>query len=388
MIHRILYIGSALLIACMLNIDTQLSPAGMREMNRNVRTYRSGLLREKSLPSKDYLVGAIRWDAWTGDADPIGRAVARHLSPEKWHYRLPFFATVHSSDSVSINGLSQEIMDREIRYAAGALDYWAIMYYGGKMGTARELYLSSNVREKVNFCLIIESTRMMFQWAGFHDALSRSLDEPSYQTVLDHRPLIYLFRPIDAVERGAADWKQLNEKLRAMRDLSGEKGYSAPYFVVMDYSKDRIDSAMAHLAADAVSCYAVYSNRPDESFPELAGFAERRWEEYTATGYRIVPFLSAGWDPRPRWNVTPPWGYYDYGPNWTRTATPEEIAEHLARACRWIENHPDKAPSRAVIIYAWNEHDEGGWLCPTLNQKGRADDSRLRSMEKIRSKIH
>jgi hypothetical protein len=383
--HRILFTTGALILTAMLGMDTPLSPPGIQGTVQEVRTDGAGPIGDKPLPSKNILVGAIRWDAWTGDADPIGRAVARHLSAEKWYYRLPFFATVQSNDSVSINGLSQEIMDREIRYASGALDYWAIMYYSGNMGKARELYLSSNIRDKINFCLIIEATRMMFQWKGFYETLSRSLDEPSYQTVLDNRPLIYLFRPINPIEREAADWQQLNEKLGAMRDLSREKGYSDPYFVVMDYSKDRIDSAMIHLKADAVCCYAVYSGRPEEPFPELAGITERRWEEYTCTGYRIVPFLSAGWDPRPRWNVTPPWGYYDYGPNWTLPATPEQIAEHLARACRWIEEYPEKAPSGAVIFYAWNEHDEGGWLCPTLTPEGKADDSRLRAMQKIRS---
>jgi len=26
----------------------------------------------------------------------------------------------------------------------------------------------------------------------------------------------------------------------------------------------------------------------------------------------------------------------------------------------WVEEHPEETPSRAILIYAWNEHDEGG----------------------------
>ena len=52
------------------------------------------------------VVGAIRWDAWHGDAGlehyakaggrwknlTPGLAVERSLGPKHWHYRLPFFA--------------------------------------------------------------------------------------------------------------------------------------------------------------------------------------------------------------------------------------------------------------------------------------------------------
>ena len=44
-------------------------------------------------------VGVIRWDAWNlfdGQWDPISFYSHRCLSPEKFHYRLPFFAKVLS----------------------------------------------------------------------------------------------------------------------------------------------------------------------------------------------------------------------------------------------------------------------------------------------------
>jgi hypothetical protein len=36
-----------------------------------------------------------------------------------------------------------------------------------------------------------------------------------------------------------------------------------------------------------------------------------------------------------------------------------------------------------VIIYAWNEHDEGGWLCPTWSPDGRPDRRRLEAIRKV-----
>ncbi len=46
---------------------------------------------------------------------------------------------------------------------------------------------------------------------------------------------------------------------------------------------------------------------------------------------------------------------------------PMEIAAMLKSAMNYVTNHPAQCPANAVIMYAWNEFDEGGWLCPTLH---------------------
>ncbi|MBE0652735.1 MAG: hypothetical protein IH594_02990, partial [Bacteroidales bacterium] len=294
-------------------------------------------LDDNSLQStQPILTGTIRWDAWIGDEHSIGRAVSRHITPEKWNNRMPFFTEIHNQDSITTNGLLQEIMDREIEYASGALDYWAFLYYSGVLGGARELYLSSSIKDRINFCLIIEGTRMIGEWDNFYQDLSRCLDDPGYQTVLDNRPLLYLFRPVNAIENKSASWEQVAEKVETIQKLATGKGYNEPYLVIMDYSLARIDSAMAHLNADAVSDYAVFSGKPGESYRELTEIATNMWEDYSSAGYNVVPFLTAGWDPRPRWDRRDiPWGYHDYGPNWSEKGTPEEIANHFKEAFNW-----------------------------------------------------
>src|SRR5271165_1659393 len=105
------------------------------------------------------VAGAIRWDAWHGDRSEVGKAVQRSLSPEKWHWRLPFFAQILGKDQVRIDGASQLIMDREIEYARSAsLDYWAFLLYadGSAMNHGLEHYLSSTRRRGLRFCLIME----------------------------------------------------------------------------------------------------------------------------------------------------------------------------------------------------------------------------------------
>jgi hypothetical protein len=46
------------------------------------------------------LLGATRWDAWQENGD-IQATVERSLGPNHWHYRLPFFARVTGSNSVT-----------------------------------------------------------------------------------------------------------------------------------------------------------------------------------------------------------------------------------------------------------------------------------------------
>ena len=48
------------------------------------------------------LVGAIRWDAWTGGA--VTEQVKKTLGPRKYHDRLPWFAEVIDDRTVEIDG--------------------------------------------------------------------------------------------------------------------------------------------------------------------------------------------------------------------------------------------------------------------------------------------
>ena len=76
--------------------------------------------------NKTPIVGAIRWDAWSGGS--VTAQVERTLGPEKYRDRLPWFATVVDDKTVRIVGGNQETMDEEIQFAADAgLDYWAFV---------------------------------------------------------------------------------------------------------------------------------------------------------------------------------------------------------------------------------------------------------------------
>ena len=79
--------------------------------------------------------------------------------------------------------------------------------------------------------------------------------------------------------------------------------------------------------------------------------------------------------------VSPPLGYHQK--TFPGTATPTEIAAHLGRALDFVKTHPDVCTANTIIMYAWNEHDEGGWLCPTRTPSGQPDASRLDALQAI-----
>ena len=108
------------------------------------------------------IVGAIRWDAWYGRGSPVSE-VEKTLGTRKYHFRLPFFAKVLSPAAVSIDGDSQQVMEQEIAYAAGAgLNYWAFVDYWdqGNLGIALRRYRAAEDKKGLRFCLIEEGARM------------------------------------------------------------------------------------------------------------------------------------------------------------------------------------------------------------------------------------
>ena len=63
--------------------------------------------------------------------------------------------------------------------------------------------------------------------------------------------------------------------------------------------------------------------------------------------------------------------------------TPDELAAHVRAALEWTKANRDLNPANAVIIYAWNEHDEGGWLQPTLGADGKPNNARIKALEQV-----
>jgi len=310
-------------------------------------------------------VGAIRWDAWVGDTSTNGVIAGSHiglevegaLGPNQFHDRIPFYGVETSTSSVLVRQLTQGQMDADIAYAKRAgLNYWAFCYYadGSGMDIARNLYQASTQREGLNFTLVLGPGSIPTP------TLVTEMAKPHFQKVLNGRPLLYLFG--FSADSYAASY------VAEVRAAAATAGLPNPYIVVMNPTSSTAASIASTVGADAVSAYAD-SPINGAAYSQVISQNSANWNNHKATGKKVVPWVTAGWDNRPRALYpqsfvipTPPTNA------WAQQATAAEVATNLQNALTWNQNFAATADANTVIMYAWNEFDEGGWLTPTLSK--------------------
>ena len=290
---------------------------------------------------------------------------------------MPFFGKIISDTQVQIQGYTQDMVDQEIAYAhAGGLDYWGFVMYepDSPMSLALSLYLSSQHRNDIHFCMVAGPGCLGApkDGGGRIARLARLMAEPNYQKVLGNRPLFYIgFIEDKWIEAwgGPGCGHELFDSLRAQ---AKQLGAGNPYIVIMDFNPEHGKKLADELGADAISRYATSSGGKGAPYADLARHAEGFWEQCKATGAKVVPVVMSGWDRRPRVERPMPWETWQKPgvgiEQFYEAPKPEELAAHLKRAVDWITANPAAAPAEAAIIYAWNENDEGGWLVPTLGE--------------------
>jgi hypothetical protein len=339
-------------------------------------TEESDSLKDKTL------VGAIRWDAWTGGE--ITKQVEKTLGPEKYHSRLPWFAKVVNANEVVIDGSPQEVMDQEIKLAAASgLDYWAILIYPGAnvMSVALKQYLKSAEKNRLKFCMILSNTMNSKEadWIYERDRIIELIMDPLYLKVLTDRPLIYVFNADQII-------KNHMDRITELRAIFKRKGLD-PYWVYMGWNPATDWKVASEAGFDAVSCYACGGQQ--KTFPAFAsGVESAYWYPAEKAGAKQIPLVSSGWDKRPRIDHPVSWepvtsGSYHKQTEWAPAPTPAELGEHLKKGINFVRNYPLSCESEALLIYAWNEYDEGGWIAPTLQKDGSPDRGRLEAISNI-----
>ncbi len=321
-------------------------------------------------------VGAIRWDAWHGPASRVGLIVEKTLAPARWHQRLPFYGRVVGESAVEVRGDTQAIMDQEISYASEAgLDYWAFVIYPEEeaLSSGLKLYLSSDYRSRINFCLDLqggwESRGGLSRWPQKVKRYVAYFGESTYHTVLGGRPLVYLYSVDDLVGPGRFEtWDEARAAFDQLRAAAGDAGVGNPYIVAQGWSPEVLKDQAGKLGLDAIGAYASTAGAKAGAYAALAAHTQRWWDAFGATGCEVVPLATAGWDMRPRVETPVPWVRGGDMEEYYEAPEPQELAAHVGKALAWCMANPEAAKAQTVLVYAWNEFDEGGWLCPTLSE--------------------
>ena len=311
------------------------------------------------------VVGAIRWDAWQHPTlDTVRVAVQTDLGPATYHWRAPFFSIETGANALTISG-DQAAMDAEIAYAVEAgLNYWAFVWYSANhvngMQNGWQLFQSSTHKTDINWCLYYAGTVV------FHDEITNNLtdnvgymSQANYQKVLTNRPLVYVLDDGSSRATLAAD-------ITALRAAVVTAGLGTPY---IGWGQNVLNaSELATYGFDAATHYAVGGAVGTPTpYRLLDAIARNAWADAGALAIDVIPLGMLGWDRRPRVENPVPWQaptgtlaqyyYYEYS---------DDPAVHLDAMLAWMRANSARVPANVAIIYAWNEHDEGGWACPTL----------------------
>lgn len=121
-------------------------------------------------------------------------------------------------------------------------------------------------------------------------------------------------------------------------------------------------------AVQSRSSYALGDAAVNGTFAEQIEQCQLRWQMWAANGDDVVPLAATGWDPRDRAPGCASWTPHGEGKAWTQAPTPRQVVEVIDDAVQWSCAHPAAATTRRVLVYAWDENSEGGWLIPTLGE--------------------
>jgi hypothetical protein len=279
----------------------------------------------------------------------------------------------------------QATMDREIDAASGhGVSFFQIRWYWQGNPTAREAH-----QEKLNagveqFMRSPNASKMKFtieyvnhppfgitRDGDWEKACRRWCDvmkHPSYlridgRAVFKIHGLDYFVRQMGGIDRAA-------EHVKALRRIARESG-AGDLLVSAGITSGPVPSAKKAAPFDFLTTYMDVPSLPPRQTPypyeALLKLATDLWANCAANSPKpYVPYLPAGWDPRP---------WHDPRPSF-QMPTRAQWLDALRSARRAMDQHERLSiPTRdgrvkMLLIYAWNEFGEGGIVAPTT---GRGD---------------
>ena len=303
-------------------------------------------------------IGSIRWDAWMPSTTQVGGEVAKALNPEKYRSRAPFFSILNSKGNLDFPQYTIDIWEKEADYAINAgIDYWAYVWYSttDPMSAARKFHTQSAKNKQIQMCAILGASTFT---ATDRNELFAAM-KGDYYLKVDGMPLVYVYDGTTSMNK---------DQVQALRSYAAAAGLPPLYMIAMNSADDKTTLSSGY---DALSFYSYGISDGPLTYAQLAAKAESRnallgAKVYNNKPIQIIPSFTAGRDVRPRIDNPVSWAG-DYGKsNYAEVGTAQEVANHMTNVINWTFAHPDNTVANCVISYAWNEHDEGGWICPTI----------------------
>jgi hypothetical protein len=309
------------------------------------------------------LVGAYYFDGWSGKTD---RQHLTKLLQTEFADRKPVWGWYDNT---------VEIMQRQIDFCADHnIGFWAFDWYYPGQGkecpnnNALGLYLKTPNRQRLGFCIMATNHEPYLigprEWDDCCRIWIELFCHPTYLR-LDGQPLLIFFSP-EGLQRafgGVEGVRKAFETLRARAKEAGLPGVAIAACTGLGGYSEWMQSGYSLLTG-----YAYYhgflngaGRKPFRELIELNRGYLDQFAKHVPLPY--VPVVTTGFDRRP-------WEQGVYPPErmsaWYPDRTPRLVEEFVRMGVRWLDEHPDKTTKqRLLLLYAWNENGEGGYLTPT-----------------------
>lgn len=338
--------------------------------------HRPSLKREegKSLPAnpKEYLVGVYYFSGWWKDL-PNKYVIQGRDWREDFPERIPLLGAYND----------QKTMDQEILTASRyGVDFFQILWYPQfhqwephqkKLNEGLHLFLAS----PYNHCLFFTveyvnhppfETTTKDEWILACREWCRLMKHPQYLRI-GGRPLFKIHGLEHFLRQNGNDPHQVAERLAILRRIAREYGLPNP-LIGGGVGVGGIPSKPFAAPYDFLTTYMDVPPLPPKEtpypYPKLIQHAFLGWKRYAEKSEKpYIPYLPAGWDPRP-------WKYSS--PSFT-PPTPQEWRSALQRLKETLDTSPKLGiplakdnRQKILLIYAWNEYGEGGYIAPTQGE--------------------
>lgn len=298
--------------------------------------------------AQDLQIGAYYFDGW---ATEKSSAYTPKLL-NQYQDRMPIWGW--RDDNI-------EIMERQIDIASkNGIDFFAFCwYYADDKGpfnekairakpahTSLDLFLKAKNKNKMKFCILIanhDGAKIEGEenWKRTIGYFADNYFSDSQYLTIDDKPVVIYYLPLDA-----------QPFISSMNGEAVAKGYKGLYTMSCGYGlKDY----------DAMTWYNSFDGKKEseeQDYEDLFTWIERirnKIPEKTV----VAPLCSVGWDKRPWENVEKSVYYVN--------KSISAFREHLYRAVDYLYSR--NTPNSIIMIYAWNEYGEGGYLAPTVGDK-------------------
>lgn len=318
-------------------------------------------------------IGAIRWDAWFPNSP-----WAAHIHDKQWVARLPFYGSPVVDISKKIDQALGDTTESEAAYAASAgIDYFAFTLYAkqsdegntniimSQFSEPLEKFLSLKNKYGMHFSLILPDTKSYTENASIRRQFASYVGQASFVRTSDGRPVVFLLMPgsPNAIRSSDVERDIIATRDVVIQDVIQSVG-KQPFLVALSFDANDGSYLVKNFNFDAFSSYGNplgSSDRGDSgarSFSRCANSSKYYWSVANKNGTAYIPPVSLGWDYRP---VTDEKGR-SKRPEWCAPPQGNDVRDLITSA---FANA--RLPTfRSILIYAWNEFLEGGFLAPTL----------------------